>query len=511
MGMRITNQMISNNSVRNLQRSMTEVDRRTKQMTSGKKISQASEDPVVAVRALKLRTTVSQLEQYKDKNIPDANSWYEISNTSLDNIVKRIKDINEYCVQGSTDSFGSTDRSAIIDALKELQDMIYEEGNATYAGRYIFSGYKTDRPLTFTKTDDVTKYSYDVTQHINGKELDTKKIVVNEVKYDEVDDYLLGAETYNQPEPQQVYRLNLAYEGIERYNNNGDDVLSITAKDAAGNDIDLTGYTINVKETDDADTYYNVGAGEINVIKETGEIIFGEDIYNVLKVAEDIEVKYAKTKFSVDDLRPEHYFDCTQYTEQSDGTIKTVDYDQPEDGQGIYYEVNFNQSVKVNLEGRDLITSNIGNHINDLIYTLQDLKDAEDTQAKLQKMLEDTQYSSNDAAVEQINKMLKDIDVEIAVKKETLQKTFSGNITNFQDYLAEISAVQSDIGSRMTKLSMIKTRVEEQYASFKELKSQNEDMETEEIVTDFNEANLVYESALAATSNVMDKTLLDYL
>ena len=37
MGMRITNQMISNNSVRNLQRSMSEVDRRTKQMTSGKK------------------------------------------------------------------------------------------------------------------------------------------------------------------------------------------------------------------------------------------------------------------------------------------------------------------------------------------------------------------------------------------------------------------------------------------------------------------------------------------
>ena len=511
MGMRITNQMISNNSVRNLQRSMTEVDRRTKQMTSGKKISQASEDPVVAVRALKLRTTVSQLEQYKDKNIPDANSWYEISNTSLDNIVKRIKDINEYCVQGSTDSFGTTDRSAIIDALKELQDMIYEEGNSTYAGRYIFSGYKTDRPLTFTKTDDVTKYSYDITQHINGKELDTKKVVVNEVKAEDVDDYLSGSKTYEQPDPQQVYRLNLAYEGIEENNKAGDSVLSITAKDSAGNDIDLTGYTINIKTTDQADTYYDVNPGEINVIKETGEIIFGEDVYNVLKVAEDIEVKYAKTKFDVDDLRPEHYFDCTQYTDQPDGTVKTVDYTQPEGGQGIYYEVNFNQSVKVNLEGKDLISSKIGNRINDLIYTLDSLKEAEDTQVKLNKMLEDEQYSSDEAAVEQINKMLKELDTEIAVKKETLQKVFSGSITHFQDYLAEISAVQSDIGSRMTKLSMVKTRVEEQYASFKELKSQNEDMETEEIVTDFNEANLVYESALAATSNVMDKTLLDYL
>ena len=389
--------------------------------------------------------------------------------------------------------------------------MIYEEGNATYAGRYIFSGYKTDRPLTFTKTDDVTKYSYDITEHINGKNLDTKKVVVDSVKYQDVDDYISGAKTYEQPDPQQVYRLNLAYEGIEDTNNAGDAVFSLTAKDSAGNDMDLSGYTINMKTTADADTYYDVAPGEINVIKETGEIIFGEDIYNVLKTAEDIEVKYAKTKFDVDDLRPEHYFDCTQYTEQPDGSIKTVDYTQPEGGQGIYYEVNFNQSVKVNLEGRDLITSKIGNQINDLIYTLQELKDAEDTQAKLKKMLEDTQYSSNDTAVGQINKMLKDIDTEIAVKKETMQKTFSGNITNFQNYLAEISATQSDIGSRMTKLSMIKTRVEEQYASFKELKSQNEDMETEEIVTDFNEANLVYESALAATSNVMDKTLLDYI
>ena len=406
---------------------------------------------------------------------------------------------------------GSTDRSAIIDSLKELQDMIYEEGNSTYAGRYIFSGFKTDRPLTFTKTDDVTKYSYDITEHISGKDLDNKKVVVDSVKFDEVDDYLSGAKTYEQPDPQQVYRLNLAYEGIEENNNAGDAVLSLTAKDAAGNDIDLTGYTINVKTTDDADTYYDVAPGEINVIKETGEIIFGEDIFNVLKTAEDIEVKYAKTEFDVDDLRPEHYFDCTQYTEQPDGSIKTVDYTQPEGGQGIYYEVNFNQSIKVNLEGKDLITSKIGNQINDLIYTLQELKDAEDTQARLKKMLEDEQYASNDAAVKQINRMLKDIDSEIAVKKETMQKTFSGNITNFQNYLAEISATQSDIGSRMTKLSMIKTRVEEQYASFKELKSANEDMETEEIVTDFNEANLVYESALAATSNVMDKTLLDYL
>ena len=75
----------------------------------------------------------------------------------------------------------------------------------------------------------------------------------------------------------------------------------------------------------------------------------------------------------------------------------------------------------------------------------------------------------------------------------------------------KISAMQSDLGSRMSKLAMISVRVDEQYASFKELKSVNEDAETDEVIIDFNEASLVYESALAATGNIMNTTLLDYL
>ena len=76
--MRITNQMISNNSLRNLQTSTRRLDTLTQQLTSGQKIQRASEDPVVAVRALKLRNTVSQLYQYKEKNIKDAESWMEL-------------------------------------------------------------------------------------------------------------------------------------------------------------------------------------------------------------------------------------------------------------------------------------------------------------------------------------------------------------------------------------------------------------------------------------------------
>ena len=507
--MRITNQMITNNSLRNMQKTMSNVDKRATQMTTQKKISAASEDPVIAVRALKLRTTVSQLEQYKEKNIGDAESWFKITTTSLDNITSRLEDVQAYCTQGATDSFNTSDRSAIIDVLRQMQDMINSEGNSTYAGRYIFSGYKTDRSLAFNETDDIRNMSYDIVQHMTPMDLELKNVVLDGVDYTKVDSYINAPATYTKPDKEQVYRLNLAYEKINQTSSQGVNTLSITAVDGDGNNISLPAPT--VKKTTDAASYYRVGPDEINVIEETGEVIFGENIYNTLKRAADIQISYSKNQFEAGDLRPEHYFDCTQYTKQSDGTIKTVDYDAYEKRQAVYYEVNFNQSIQVNTEGKDIINDTMSNDINDLIYTLKELQDAEEAEKKLKDMLSDVQYASNEDAVKQINIMLDDINVEIAIKKENMQKTFASNITRFQTYMDEVSAMQSDVGSRMTKLEMIKVRVAEQLSTFKDLKSENEDVSTEEAAMNYTEANLVYEAALAATSNVVKTSLLDYL
>ena len=84
--MRVTNQMMSNNSLRNLQTSTHRVDTLIQQLTTGQKIQRASDDPVVAVRALKLRNTVSQLNQYKTKNIKDADNWMDLTESSITSI-----------------------------------------------------------------------------------------------------------------------------------------------------------------------------------------------------------------------------------------------------------------------------------------------------------------------------------------------------------------------------------------------------------------------------------------
>ena len=506
--MRVTNQMVTAGSLRNMQKSMQRVSDLNQQATTGKRISAPSEDPVIAIRALKLRTTCDQLDQYKNKNIKDAMSWVDTTQSSVQNVYDRLQDVYYYCEQGASDTFQTKDRQTIIDELLALKDAIYKEGGTTYAGRYLFSGYKTETNLVFQ--DDASKegLSYNITEDISPDSIESKNVVLDGVKPEDLDNILAGNTAYEQPTSASVYKLRLAYSGLD----NG--TPSITVTDANGTPSDLlgqAGINFTVKQVADSDTYYKVDPDGINYIPETGELIFGENVYNQIKTASNISVNYDKSKFEVGDLRPEMYFNCTQHKTMPDGTIQDTDYTVDKTGQPIKYEVNFNQYITVNAEGKDLIKHDMGNKIEDLANAVQDVLDIENNIKKLKGMLEDPQYKDDADAVAQINKMLEGADVELALKKENMQKLFGNNMTNFQNFMEDVSAAQATVGTTYSKLELIQTRVTEQLADFKELKSTNEDVETEEVAIEMYQAELVYESSLATTASVIQKTLLDYL
>lgn len=506
--MRVTNQMVTSGSLRNMQKSMQRVSKLNQQVTTGKKISAPSEDPVIAIRALKLRTTCDQLDQYKNKNIKDAMSWVDTTQTSVQNVYDRLQDVYYYCEQGASDTFQTKDRQTIIDELNALKDAIYKEGGMTYAGRYLFSGYKTETNLIFQ--DDAAKegLSYNITEDIDPKTIISKNVVLDGIKPEQLDDILAGNTTYQQPTSASVYKMRLAYSGID----NG--IPNITVTDANGNQSDLVaqlGTNFTVKQVADSDTYYAVDPDGVNYIPETGEIIMGENVYNQIKNAQTVSVNYDKSKFAVGDLRPEMYFNCTQHKTMADGTIQDTDYTVDKAGQAIKYEVNFNQYITVNTEGKDFIKHDMGNKIEDLAGAVQDVLDIEKKITKLKGMLDDPQYKNDTDAVNQINKMLEGADVELALKKENMQKLFGNNISNFQNFMEDVSSVQAKVGTTYSKLELIETRVTEQLSDFKELKSSNEDVETEEAAIEMYQAELVYESSLATTASVIQKTLLDYL
>lgn len=501
--MRITNQMVTSGSLRNMQKSMQRVSKLNQQVTSGKKITAPSEDPVVAIRALKLRTTCGQLEQYKNKNIKDALSWLGTTQTSVENVFKNLEEVYRYCEQGAQDTFQTMDRQTIVNNLKAWKDSIYYEGGMTYAGRYLFSGYKTETNLRFQDETAKSGLSYEITENFSPNKIEVKRVVLNEINTSDLDSVLANPGSYESPVQESVYKLRLSYDDLK-----GDDI-TINITDADGNVI--RSITPNIKTIAQTDEYYDVAAGEVNYIPETGELIFGEDIYNEIKDQPNISVTYNKEDFKVGDLRPEMYFDCVQHKEMPDGSIKDTNFVKDVDGQSIQYEVNFNQYITVNVEGNEFIFHEMGNRIDDLADAVQAVIDIENTIAKLKSLLEDPQYKDDTDAVDQINKMLEDADVELAMKRENMQKLFGNNITHFQNFMEQVSAVQAKVGATYAKVKMIEVRVEEQLANFEELKSVNEDVETEEAAMEMYQSELVYESALATTASVIKKTLLDYL
>lgn len=145
--MRVTNSMMSNNLLNNVNKSMTQLDKYYTQMATGKKIQTPSDNPLVSSRALRYRTIISDNTQYSE-NVEQAESWMEITSASLANITSALDRMRELCTQGASDTYTQDEREKILTEYNSLVEQVEDELNSTYMGRYIFSGYKTnDAPI----------------------------------------------------------------------------------------------------------------------------------------------------------------------------------------------------------------------------------------------------------------------------------------------------------------------------------------------------------------------------
>ena len=112
--MRVTNNMITSNTKSNINANKVLVDKYNTQMTTQKKINKQSDDPVIAIRSLRMQTSLSHIDQYLNNNISDANSWLNVTDTALENMKTILTDVRSLCVKGATDTLKEDDRRTIL-------------------------------------------------------------------------------------------------------------------------------------------------------------------------------------------------------------------------------------------------------------------------------------------------------------------------------------------------------------------------------------------------------------
>jgi flagellar hook-associated protein 3 FlgL len=228
--------------------------------------------------------------------------------------------------------------------------------------------------------------------------------------------------------------------------------------------------------------------------------------YDAFRQADSMKVTYTKTGFESGDLKPEHYFDCTKTdsNKPEQGEIKYT-----KESQSIEYEVNYNQKLKVNTEGSDAITHSIGRRIDDIIAAVDGVIKTEAKVDEVKKRLEDTSISEADK--EKYNKMLDQLNTELTLKKEVMQKAFSNGITASSKEQDKVNTAVADLGSRYVRLELTENRLSNQKVDFEDLLSQNEDADIAETIVKYSAAEVIYNASLSAAGKVVKNTLLDFL
>ncbi|MGN6378755.1 MAG: flagellar hook-associated protein FlgL [Gaiellales bacterium] len=141
MSVRITQSMMTRTLLSDLGTVTDQLAKTQQRLESGKQLTQPSDDPFAASKALQLRAQLAANQQYQ-RNASEASSWQDVADTALSSINDSVARIKALVVQGATDT-STSDRGPIVGEITQLIDSIKTDANTQYAGRYVFSGSAT--------------------------------------------------------------------------------------------------------------------------------------------------------------------------------------------------------------------------------------------------------------------------------------------------------------------------------------------------------------------------------
>jgi flagellar hook-associated protein 3 FlgL len=151
--MRVTQSMLTNNNLKYISNSYSDLQKLSDQITTGKKITKPSDDPVVAMKGMRYRTQVAEIEQYQ-RNLNEGYNWMENADTSLDSANQILQKIRELTVQASNDTYDATARKNIVNEITTLQEQLVTLAETKVGDKYIFNGTDTaSAPINLNQID----------------------------------------------------------------------------------------------------------------------------------------------------------------------------------------------------------------------------------------------------------------------------------------------------------------------------------------------------------------------
>jgi flagellar hook-associated protein 3 FlgL len=109
------------------------------QLSTGKRLLRASDNPVDVANDLKLRSATANLTQ-DATNITDGLSFMQVSDTAMNSMNTILQRVRELAVQGSSDTLSANERVYIQQEVDQLSRQLVSLVDTNYKGDYVFGG-----------------------------------------------------------------------------------------------------------------------------------------------------------------------------------------------------------------------------------------------------------------------------------------------------------------------------------------------------------------------------------
>jgi flagellin-like hook-associated protein FlgL len=143
--MRITNTILFNATLANIQQYNARLLQTYEEASSGRRLHRPSDDPTGTRRVLDLRGTLSSLEQFKSQRTVTT-SLLEGTDIALQDVETLLLSAKGLALRGVNDTLGPEQRATLASEVGGLLHQAIALGNSDVNGRYLFAGQANHQP-----------------------------------------------------------------------------------------------------------------------------------------------------------------------------------------------------------------------------------------------------------------------------------------------------------------------------------------------------------------------------
>lgn len=150
------------------------------QMSTGRRVNQASDDPSAAAMEVNIAYQIDSCDQYL-RSISSIYSELQTADSSLSSAVTAIQRAITLGVEGANGTMSVGDRATVAEEIKGISQQILSVANLSFNGHYVFGGTDNSQPPYVADSASPGGVAYQGNDKVNFVEIETGRVIaVNE-------------------------------------------------------------------------------------------------------------------------------------------------------------------------------------------------------------------------------------------------------------------------------------------------------------------------------------------